>query len=337
MSQDGPNDADNGEQKQQPVPKNKSGKTRDWCWTYYTDEEGWIPPQQPSETYTIFQWEICPTSGRRHAQGFSQFRNPRALGGLKKWINAHFELREGSAQEASDYCEKPDTREDPNAVPFVRGVLTQGDRPGKRNDLEAVKQAIQNGATKRQLLEEHSDIMAKYPKFIHDYQELHSPNLREDIKDWILKPWQQWLWDLLEGPVDDRAIYWIYDKKGGKGKSWFSNLLLQEKDCFYSNGGKANDLLYAYAGEPIVLFDYARDYETYVGYGPMEQMKNGIFFSSKYSSQMKRFKVPHVIVFANFMIDKNKLSADRIHVIDVHENGEVWWSKPHTPIKERIE
>ena len=49
----------------------------------------------------------------------------------------------------------------------------------------------------------------------------------------------------------------------------------------------------------------------------MESFKNGRFFSPKYGSCLKRFKPPHVVVFANYMPDLEKLSMDRWDIMDL--------------------
>lgn len=49
----------------------------------------------------------------------------------------------------------------------------------------------------------------------------------------------------------------------------------------------------------------------------MEAFKNGRMFSSKYCSVNKQFKIPHVIVFANYTPDLTQLSMDRWKLIDL--------------------
>lgn len=319
-----------------------TAEKRDWCFTYFTDEIGWVPTALGGELYLVYQWELCPTTNKRHAQGFVQFKNAKKGSTMKNWIKtASFQWRKGTPKQAADYCKEDKlhpSEENGGRAGTERGILQNKDKSGKRNDLEALKDDIRGGMSLADLRENHSETFAKYPKFVHEYRQDHSKNRYVPLTEWILRPWQRWIWDKAHESVpDDRAIYWFYDINGGNGKSWLARLLNQEMDVFYSNGGKANDLLYAYEGQPIVIFDYTRDYESYVGYGPMEQMKNGFFFSSKYQSTTKSFKVPHIFVFANFKLDETKLSKDRIHKFDFHEDGSVWWSKPHTPIKEQIQ
>lgn len=322
-----------------PNGSNTIGKTRDYVWTYFTDDVDWVLPEDSSEIYSVYQWEICPTTGKRHAQGFSQFKNPRAITGIiKKFLpGANLAPRRGTATQASNYCKKPESREDPNKEPFERGTLRAADAAGKRNDLEAFKDAAKTGTKRKEMMEDHSEILAKYPQFAKEYMEIYGGNQIEEMKDVILRPWQRQGKLILDGPVDERAIFWFYDQKGGKGKSFFSKWLMQTYDTFYCRGGKGNDILYAYAGQRVVVFDYTRETEQYVGYGVMEAMKDGCYFSAKYQSAMKTWKQPHVFVFANFELDRSKLSEDRINVIKFHEDGSAWWEKPNTPIKELFE
>lgn len=99
--------------------------------------------------------------------------------------------------------------------------------------------------------------------------------------------------------------------------------LVEHKQAFYCNGGKATDLCHAYNGQPICIFDYVRDAKEYVGYGVIEQLKNGILFSPKYESGLKRFDIPHVFIFANFLLEDGKFSADRIKLYELNSIGQI--------------
>lgn len=76
------------------------------------------------------------------------------------------------------------------------------------------------------------------------------------------------------------------------------------------------------------MFNLARSLEDAVSYQAIEQLKDGVCFSSKYEARLKSFPPPHVIVFANFapkleadVKSKGKLSKDRIWLIDLDEIG----------------
>lgn len=123
--------------------------------------------------------------------------------------------------------------------------------------------------------------------------------------------WQQTFLDLFQQAPDDRTIHWVYDKRGGNGKSALTNYLLSNHNAFLVDSGKLSDIAYAYDNQPIVVFDLSRDTEDYCPYRAMEGFKNGRFFSPKYMSCLKTFTPPHVVVFTNWRPDFEKLSEDR--------------------------
>ena len=209
-------------------------------------------------------------------------------------------------------------------VPLIRLCLHAGpwefgvfeNFQGERTDLIEVRDAIMNGMSKRDVYLQFPNVAARAFKYIEELLIMYKEDQIARLTDFQPKYiWQEVLLDLIAGEPDDRQILWVYDPIGGLGKSYMSKYLVDTKGAFYCNGGKGNDLVYAYDGEPICIFDYVRDSRDYVNYGPMEQIKNGMLFSSKYNSRVKRFNKPHVIVMANFLPDKFKLSRDRYFVL----------------------
>lgn len=307
-------------------------QSTNWCYTIYhttkTVEGKWdtdTPIQEVADHETILtahfglmgdelrgwmgQLERCPNTGKLHYQCFFILKKKKSMNPFLTGLYAssgNLAIMKGKVKQCEIYCGKEDSR--------VEGPWKWGQLPenaGKREDLESLKEAIRGGASKRQLLEEHSIAYAKYPRFVEQYTELHSGRQIAKIENWVLRPWQQYIWNLLSAEPNPRHINWIYDVEGNRGKTWMARLLGQEMSVFYCNGGKHADLLYAYRGEPIVIFDYVRESKEYVAYGVMEQLKNGSYFSPKYQSEVRHYKVPHVIVFANFEMEKGKFSADR--------------------------
>lgn len=208
------------------------------------------------------------------------------------------------------------------AGPWFFGEKSKGS--GSRSDLDAVVKFIQSGATKRQAYEAFPDEAAKYPRFF----EAHLKWAMEDNVEKLLTfepkyQWQTMVVDYLDAAVEEREILWIFDDIGKHGKSFMSKWMVDAKGAFYCSGGKGVDLLYAYGGEPLVVFDYARDSKEYVNYGVMEQLKNGILFSAKYESGMKRFNIPKLIVMANFLPDRTKFSRDRYKVYDISKPDDI--------------
>lgn len=131
----------------------------------------------------------------------------------------------------------------------------------------------------------------------------------------VFKPWQEEIIKLINEEPDYRTIYWYYDYVGNTGKTSLCKYICSTReDAIYVNGS-AKDMKYAITNmkvkPKIILIDYARDQETHISWQGIEEIKNGIFFNSKYESKMVIYNSPHVICFANFKPLENKLSADR--------------------------
>jgi len=171
-------------------------------------------------------------------------------------------------------------------------------------------------------MDEHGDVYARFPRFAVEYAKLVREESVTKISSFSSRfPYQQQLLDLIEAPADPRKIYWVYDGVGNHGKTYLATYLVDQKNAYYTNGGKAVDLTYGYDGQPIVIFDYVRDSAEYVNYGVIEQLKNGILFSPKYESGLKRFNTPHVFVFSNFRPAADKFSVDRLVTIELNSIG----------------
>ncbi len=136
------------------------------------------------------------------------------------------------------------------------------------------------------------------------------------IKD--LYDWQKDIVELCLTEADDRSIHWFYEEVGNKGKTALIKYL-----CFHHNallvGGKASDAKYLITKwketkgfyPKIVIFSFPRNLEDYVSYSAMEEIKDGMFCSTKYECEMVLMNCPHVLCFANFYPDTSKLSEDR--------------------------
>jgi hypothetical protein len=120
-------------------------------------------------------------------------------------------------------------------------------------------------------------------------------------------------------------VLWIRDSVGGKGKSRLTrHLCLEHKAIALS--GRLADMMYAFSqcvhsneSPPIVIFDVSRAQAEHSDhlYTMAEHLKNGQFFSTKYTSRMCFFAPPHVLFFANRLYDQDKWSADRVQLIDL--------------------
>lgn len=82
-----------------------------WCFTlhnYTAEDEDRIKQHAESVKYCIFGREVCPTTGRRHLQGYVHFKTPKRLSEIKRIFGAtiHAEIAKGSAQQNKTYCSK---------------------------------------------------------------------------------------------------------------------------------------------------------------------------------------------------------------------------------------
>ena len=130
----------------------------------------------------------------------------------------------------------------------------------------------------------------------------------------------------------DRRIIWIRGIIGNEGKSWFQDYVA----AFYDyqrvvqldlNMG-SGDVLHALSKRPlssvdIFLFNQPRATEVdLLNYGLLESIKDGSAMSSKYSSDVLRFKIPNiVIVFSNKPPITTRLSQDRWSVFVIKKTG----------------
>lgn len=135
--------------------------------------------------------------------------------------------------------------------------------------------------------------------------------------------WQLDVVDLVQTVPDLRKIYWYWEPTGSVGKSSLARYLCVKHNALLV-GGKASDMKAALAlmqknkllMPSVIIADIPRSVE-HVSFSGFEEIKNGVFFSSKYESGMVMMNSPHLIVFANFEPDLSKLSADRWVINDI--------------------
>lgn len=141
----------------------------------------------------------------------------------------------------------------------------------------------------------------------------------------LLKPyaWQEGILLKIKNKCsNDRVINWYWDSKGCSGKTTLAKHICMNNDRAIYVNGKGTDIKCAIAQmkkegkelPEIIIFGFPRSSENYVCYGAIEELKDGIFFSGKYESGMIIMNSPHIIVFANFSPDLEKLSRDRWNV-----------------------
>lgn len=171
------------------------------------------------------------------------------------------------------------------------------------------------------------------------------------IKTPILYGWQEKLRDKLMEDPDDRTIEWVWSKNGAMGKSTFVRYMVIKHEAIVCSG-KASDMKFQIAEwekkkgyfPDIVMFDVPRSSKQYISYTGIEEIKNGVFSSSKYESTMITMPHPHVVVLCNFEPDYNDedLSSDRIcelcvdHPLLVEEDDSLLSARANTKVLDPI-
>lgn len=290
--------------------------SRRWCFTLnnYTDEDK-ARLDSLECVYLVYGFEVAPTTGTPHLQGFVIFSAGKRLTFLKNALTDrfHFEAARGTSQQAADYCKK-----DGNFV--ERGVFPAS--AGKRTDIDAILGWLDdfihdNGRSPsaREVAKLQPKALLKYRNFM-ELCRLKSPPII--LRHGEPRPWQSDLSDELIADADDRSILFYVDEEGGKGKTWFQQwfLTMHPDDVQLLGVGPRADMAFAIDSDKrVFLINVPRLGMEFLQYSILEQLKDRMVFSTKYVSEMKVLKTNvHVVVFCNEQPDMSKLSADRVIV-----------------------
>ena len=160
-----------------------------------------------------------------------------------------------------------------------------------------------------------------------------------------LRPWQNALFQLIQHP-SRREIIWVKGVKGNEGKTWFQNYIQSLFGCGrvaqLDLKAKTASALHALRKFPLATIDIfffnvtrAINYETCC-YNVLELVKDGMATSSKFNSEVIRFRTPNiVVVFSNHDPDVKQLSKDRWKIYYITKDGlnsheERIWNARHT-------
>lgn len=159
----------------------------------------------------------------------------------------------------------------------------------------------------------------------------HKPKNHEKI-ELIPNEFQKKVLEIIE-KKDYRKINWFYDPIGNTGKTYISKylMLLNNDTYIVKNCGGIRDFstiienaLESGWNRKTIIFDLPRSAEEKDIYTCIETIKDGIVTSTKYSGKTTVFSEnPVVIVFANFLPQENKLSADRWDITHIGLKGSI--------------
>jgi len=164
----------------------------------------------------------------------------------------------------------------------------------------------------------------------------------DEYLDCIPHPWQTKLIELIESDAIDRNLWWLWESIGNIGKTVFTKHLCLVHGALMLSGASKDikhgvtEWIISHGNLKVAVFDLTRTSEEYISYQALEEVKNGMFFTTKYESRMVLFNKPHIIIFANFPPELWKSSMDRWKVIALRGESEFDYYKKQSHTLEKL-
>ncbi len=207
---------------------------KNYCGTSFQEEE---PRFEENEcSYLVYQREAAGSTGREHWQFYVEFKKRttiRAARDILRTPGAHLESRRGTPKQASDYCQKIETRL-VNTEPVVHGEISLGQ--GARNDIIALRDAIRGADSIRDLLDDNANVssFARYGRFAERVWAAHEEKLAE--------PWR----------TVHVSVYW---GKSGAGKTKKALEYYEGAKPYIFSAGGDKEWWDGYNGQKTIVID----------------------------------------------------------------------------------
>jgi hypothetical protein len=136
-------------------------RVRGWCFTlnnYTAEDVTYCRTILGKDAAYLVAGNEVGESKTRHIQGYVEFKNARRGSAMRKLFGgrAHWEVRRGTFEQASNYCKKEGDF-------FEMGKLPA---QGERTDLDDVADLVEEGATIKEIACSHPTTFIKYHKGI---------------------------------------------------------------------------------------------------------------------------------------------------------------------------
>jgi hypothetical protein len=259
-------------------------------------------------------------------RGYAEFRSQISVGQITAWLGSKVALTPVQIKDRDTYItnirnakDKVDS-DDLISNAWEVGSQARLSEQGKRNDFFEIRDILKkNGPIegRKIIAESFPGHFMRFAGGIERLANILQPTLADS--DFIPRIWQEAIIRVVQKPAHNRWIWWIYDDKGGMGKSRLTTHLCSEYNAIELSG-RFQDIAHGYNSQPIVIFDIPRAEKLELLldlYKAAEAFKNGSIFSPKYESCLKRFKVPHVFFFSNQPAPAGVWSADRLQFIQL--------------------
>ena len=295
---------------------------RRWCFTlnspHYCIDYYSILERDGCKRF-VYGFEVAPTTGRSHLQGYLEYTNPIPFSRLLKLISAHFEPARGTWKQNYNYCIK-----EGKSVSYGDWDLTNstgGCRPTSKVSVSDIVRGL--------VVDQDENIRLSWDYVRHkrSIDELVSRSFQieqrrkrfDAFADSKLMSWQVECYNHLQDQ-GNRKVCWYYDVNGGTGKSFFANILFSLYNYELFDGISNSRDITLMMGDSFkgIVIDVTRDDQSKFSYSTLERLKNGFLMTGKYQGYKRVFSPVPVIVFANFEPDRSRLSEDRwcVHCLD---------------------
>lgn len=138
-------------------------------------------------------------------------------------------------------------------------------------------------------------------------------------------PWQRQIYDFCYTKPNDRTVYWIYDEGGCQGKTQLIKYMTindENKVMWIVPSGSTRDIIHmvmeqikmGWRGDTVMInLSRSATSSSDMGhvYRVIEDLKDGMIYSSKYMGGKMLIPSPHVIVMSNKLPEEHRLSGDR--------------------------
>lgn len=124
-------------------------RARNFCFTSFPNPFVAMSWDSSRIKYIVVGEEICPTSRRKHWQGYVEFHQSTSGRAAQRILGdpvCHIEKRKGTALQAALYCQKGEGEVGKISFGLNANIITEGEisRPGERTDLNELHEIIIN-------------------------------------------------------------------------------------------------------------------------------------------------------------------------------------------------
>lgn len=239
-----------------------------FCFTDYVLDLNWWDKfyKKNNLTYLVAGKETCPTTGKIHFQGwFHKLNNSTFEAMRKKLEGRHIEIMKGTAEQNNKYCKK-----DGNVIIELGNIP----EPGKRNDLDDIKDMIINKKTEKEIFEKHPGSYIRYYKGIEK-----AAGLYDEKRNWEM----------------DVRIYWG-PPGAGKTRKVYGEFNMD--DIYEKMTGKWWD---GYQGQKVVLIDDFDPQNTYdIVFDIWLKLLDRYPYRIEYKGGSCQFRSKIIIITSNF-------------------------------------